>query len=61
MNTVDGTATRCGPYVIGLSVPVVPTGLARLRIQISAAHETEPIDEALSAFTKAGKALGVIR
>ena len=50
-----------GIYVIGFSFPVVPKGLARIRIQISAAHETEHVDKAIAAFTKVGKAMGVIR
>jgi glycine C-acetyltransferase len=50
-----------GIYVIGFSFPVVPKGLARIRIQISAAHEPEHVDKAIAAFTKVGKAMGVIR
>ena len=50
-----------GIYVIGFSFPVVPKGLARIRIQISAAHEPEHIDKALAAFARVGKAMGVIR
>ena len=50
-----------GIYVIGFSYPVVPKGLARIRIQISAGHETEHIDKAIAAFTKVGKALGVVK
>jgi len=50
-----------GIYVIGFSFPVVPKGLARIRIQISAAHETEHVDKAIAAFTKVGRTLGVIR
>ncbi|MFO0591273.1 MAG: glycine C-acetyltransferase [Polyangiaceae bacterium] len=49
-----------GIYVIGFSYPVVPKGEARIRIQLSAAHETEHIDRAIAAFTKVGKALGVL-
>ena len=49
-----------GIYVIGFSYPVVPKGEARIRIQLSAAHETEHIDRAIAAFTKVGKSLGVL-
>jgi glycine C-acetyltransferase len=50
-----------GIYVIGFFYPVVPKDLARIRVQLSAAHETEHIDAAIAAFTKVGKRLGVIR
>jgi glycine C-acetyltransferase len=49
-----------GIYVIGFSYPVVPKGLARIRVQISAGHDTEDVDKAVAAFTKVGKDLGVI-
>ncbi|ETN77639.1 glycine C-acetyltransferase [Necator americanus] len=49
-----------GIYVIGFSYPVVPTGKARIRVQISAAHSTEQIDFAVDAFKEVGKKLGVI-
>ena len=49
-----------GIYVIGFFYPVVPKGLARIRVQLSAAHESHHIDKAISAFTKVGKELGVI-
>jgi len=49
-----------GIYVIGFFFPVVPKGQARIRVQISAAHEIEHIDRAVAAFTKVGKELGVI-
>ncbi len=49
-----------GIYVIGFSYPVVPKGEARIRIQLSAAHETEHIDRAIAAFTKVGKSLNVL-
>jgi glycine C-acetyltransferase len=49
-----------GIYVIGFFYPVVPQGKARIRVQLSAAHEFEHIDHAIAAFTKVGKALGVI-
>ncbi|EKE01687.1 MAG: hypothetical protein ACD_21C00072G0010 [uncultured bacterium] len=49
-----------GVYVIGFSYPVVPQGKARIRTQVSAAHEKEHLDKALSAFAKVGKDLGVI-
>ncbi|TJZ59865.1 glycine C-acetyltransferase [Sphingobacterium olei] len=50
-----------GIYVIGFYYPVVPQGKARIRVQISAAHETKHLDKAIAAFTKVGKALGVIQ
>lgn len=49
-----------GIYVIGFSFPVVPKGQARIRTQMSAAHTDEQIDTAIAAFTKVGRALGVI-
>ena len=50
-----------GIYVVGFSFPVVPRGQARIRTQMSAAHEPEHIERAVAAFAKVGKALGVIR
>ncbi len=50
-----------GIYVIGFSFPVVPKGQARIRTQISAAHERSHLDKALSGFAKVGKVLGVIK
>ena len=49
-----------GIYVIGFYYPVVPQGKARIRVQISAAHEKEHLDKAIEAFTKVGKALAVL-
>ncbi len=49
-----------GIYVIGFSFPVVPKGQARIRVQISAGHTSEQIDRALAAFTKVGRAMGVV-
>ena len=49
-----------GVYAIGFFYPVVPKGEARIRVQISAAHENHHLDKALSAFEKTGKELGVI-
>ncbi len=49
-----------GIYVIGFFYPVVPKGQARIRVQISAAHERAHLDRAIEAFTKVGKELGVI-
>ncbi len=49
-----------GIYVIGFSYPVVPQGKARIRTQMSAAHEDHHVDRAVEAFGKVGRALGVI-
>ena len=49
-----------GIYVIGFSFPVVPKGLARIRVQLSAAHTNEHIDRAVTAFAEAGRELGVL-
>jgi glycine C-acetyltransferase len=50
-----------GIYVIGFSFPVVPRGQARIRVQLSAAHEDTHIDRAVEAFTRVGHALGVLK
>jgi len=50
-----------GIYVIGFFFPVVPKGQARIRVQLSAAHEIGHLDKAIAAFTKVGKSLGVIK
>ena len=55
----DALLTR-GIYVIGFFFPVVPKDQARIRVQLSAAHTPEQIDQALAAFTLVGKELGVI-
>jgi glycine C-acetyltransferase len=47
-----------GVYVIGFSYPVVPMGKARIRTQISAAHEPEHIDRAVAAFVKVAEEMG---
>lgn len=49
-----------GIYVIGFYYPVVPKDLARIRVQLSAAHDTKHLDKAIAAFEKVGKELGVI-
>ena len=49
-----------GIYVVGFSFPVVPKGQARIRTQMSAAHEPQHIDRAVAAFAKVGRELGVI-
>ncbi len=50
-----------GIYVTGFYYPVVPKGEARIRVQLSAAHETEHLDKCIAAFTKVGKELGVLK
>jgi glycine C-acetyltransferase len=49
-----------GIYVIGFFYPVVPQGKARIRVQISAAHEREHLERAVAAFSKVGREMGVI-
>ena len=49
-----------GIYVKGFFFPVVPRGQSRIRVQISAAHEPAHLDRAVAAFTKVGRALGVL-
>jgi glycine C-acetyltransferase len=50
-----------GIYVIGFFYPVVPQGKARIRVQLSAAHDRQHLDKAIAAFTKIGRKLGVIK
>ncbi len=50
-----------GIYVIGFSYPVVPKGQARIRVQISAVHEREHLDQAIAAFEKVGRKHGVLK
>ncbi|HNY44237.1 MAG: glycine C-acetyltransferase [Bacteroidales bacterium] len=50
-----------GIYVIGFSFPVVPRNEARIRVQLSAAHEKEHLDKAIAAFEKIGKEMGVLK
>ncbi len=49
-----------GIYVIGFFYPVVPKDQARIRVQLSAAHDREHLDKAVAAFVKVGKSLGVV-
>ena len=50
-----------GIFVTGFYYPVVPKGEARIRVQLSAAHEQQHLDKAIAAFIKVGKELGVIK
>lgn len=50
-----------GIYVIGFYYPVVPKGQARIRVQLSAAHDRHHLDRAIEAFTKIGKKYGVVQ
>ncbi len=50
-----------GIYVTGFYYPVVPKGQARIRVQLSAAHDREQLDRAIAAFIKVGKKLGVLK
>ena len=50
-----------GIYVIGFFFPVVAKGQARIRVQLSAAHDQNHLDKAIAAFTKVGKELGVLK
>lgn len=50
-----------GIYVIGFFFPVVPKGQARIRVQLSAAHEQHHLDKAIQAFTEVGEELGVLK
>ena len=49
-----------GVYVVGFSYPVVPEGQARIRVQVSAAHERAHLEQAVAAFVKVGRAHGVL-
>jgi glycine C-acetyltransferase len=55
-----GRLQEKGVYVVAFSYPVVPQGQARIRVQVSAAHTPEQIDHAITAFTEAGRELGVL-
>ena len=49
-----------GIFVTGFYYPVVPKGQARIRVQISAAHEQEHLDKCIAAFVKIGKELNIL-
>ena len=59
-NEMAAELLKDGIYVTGFSYPVVPEGLARIRVQISAAHSREDLETAVSAFEKAGRKHRVI-
>jgi glycine C-acetyltransferase len=50
-----------GIYVIGFYYPVVPKGEARIRVQLSAAHDRYQLDRAIAAFSKVERELGVLK
>ena len=50
-----------GVYVVGFFYPVVPRGQARIRVQMSAAHDREHLERAVAAFTQAGRELGLVK
>lgn len=50
-----------GVYVVGFFFPVVPKGKARIRVQLSAAHDKQMLDKAIAAFAKVGRRMGVIK
>jgi glycine C-acetyltransferase len=50
-----------GIYVIGFFFPVVPQGKARIRVQLSAAHDQSHLDKAIDAFVRVGRELGVVK
>jgi len=50
-----------GIYVVGFYYPVVPKDLARIRVQVSAGHSKAQLDRAITAFTKIGKELGILK
>ena len=49
-----------GVYVVGFFFPVVPKGQARIRVQVSAVHEHADLEQAVAAFTQAGRELGLL-
>jgi glycine C-acetyltransferase len=55
-----GALLEEGIYVIGFAFPVVPRGRARIRVQLSAAHDRADLERAVAAFRKVGRALGII-
>jgi glycine C-acetyltransferase len=60
-HAVAADLLEAGIYVIGFSYPVVPQGQARIRVQISAAHEPEHLEQAVAAFTRVGRKHSVLR
>jgi glycine C-acetyltransferase len=50
-----------GIYAVGFFFPVVPKGQARIRVQVSAVHEREHLEQAVAAFAQAGRELGIVK
>lgn len=59
--TMANALYKEGIFVTGFAFPVVPMGKARIRTQMSAAHTKEQLDQAIQAFAKVGREMGIIK